>query len=52
MKIHLNTRKTFCTVGVTEHCHGFLREIVVSITGDTEKPSGQGPKEPAVGGPA
>ncbi|KAK4830304.1 hypothetical protein QYF61_009809 [Mycteria americana] len=47
----LNIRKHFFTVRVTEHWHRLPRDFV-SILGDTQKPSGHGPGQQALGGPS
>jgi len=48
----LNIRKLFVTVRVTEHWHRLPSEVVVSILGDSQKPSGHVPGQPALGDPA
>ncbi|KAK4820469.1 hypothetical protein QYF61_027930 [Mycteria americana] len=48
----LNIGKHFATVRATERWHRLPREVVVSILGGIQKPSGHGPGQPALGDPA
>ncbi|GAB0178056.1 mitochondrial enolase superfamily member 1 [Grus japonensis] len=50
-KFHLNMRKNFFTVRVTEHWNR-LPQRGVSFSGDTQNPSGRDPVQPALGDPA
>jgi len=52
-KFHLNMRKNFFPLRVTEPWHSLPREVVESPSlGDIQDPPGQGPVQPALGDPA
>jgi len=52
-KVHLNMRKNFFPLRVTEHWNRLPREVVdVSFSGDIQDPPGPGAVQPAVGDPA
>jgi len=47
-KFHLNMRKNFFPLRVTEHWNRLPREVMVSFSGDIQDPPGQG--DPASAG--
>lgn len=51
-KLHLNMRKNFFTLKVTENWNRQPSEVVKSLSGDTPNPSGRVPVSPTLGDPA
>lgn len=49
-KFPLNIKKHIFSTRVTEHWHRLPGEVVESLLGDTQKPLGYGPGQPAPGG--
>ncbi|PKU45726.1 hypothetical protein llap_3960 [Limosa lapponica baueri] len=51
-KFHLNMRRNFFTLRVTEPWKRLPREVVESVSGDIQNPPGHVPVQPALHGPA